>query len=293
MNVKRYQGQGMDLSDLPKVVQRACVASMHRTVSAYGEDTVDTQMTHDQVRLCEATAEYLYSEYTPLDNRYEKGSRLELEKYVTEAIEGAESQRERALAIMRFVRDMPLMKPSDERVGAKDSFSGGTEEAVIGKHSAMCNEQARVFCVMCQVADVPARYVGHYVGGHGVMEAYFDGGWAYFDNRGKYFLKSDGSFASTWDIICEPTLIDSQSEKVRGEIVEGVDYSTTRIYFSPVEVTVITNYFVWESDRFGFRQLANTDERKARVMEVRKEFPEELSHENVLLMLDGKKDWPR
>ena len=329
MDMNRRRGRDMDVSDLPEVVQHACRASIRRTLTFYGEDTVDSQMTHDQVRLCGATAEYVYDGYTPLKVGYQAGTRPELEGFAAEALgassplkkstkqidvaqapspvrssaqpraagphfqrAGRAGERERVLSILRFVRDIPTRRPGGRQAGVSDLFHGGTEEEVIKKCSGMCNEQARVFCVLCQVAGIPSRYVGHYVGGHGVSEAFVEGRWAYFDIRGKYFLKPDGTLASTWDLVRDPSLIDSQPPEVRADILDGYDLQSTRRYFSPVEVTVLTNYFAWERGRYGFGWIWNTPELQARVAEVRKEFPEALSAENVLLMLDGKKAWP-
>ncbi len=173
-----------------------------------------------------------------------------------------------------------------------DPFHGGIEEEVIKKGSSMCNEQSRVFCCLCQVAGIPARYVGHHVGGHGVSEAFVEGAWAYFDNRGKYFLKPDGSLASTWEIWNDLSLIDAQSVSVRADIRPGVTYEPTRVYFSRVEVTSIMNYCVWENARYDYSWVWNTPELRARVVEVRKEFPAELSAENILAMVRGEKPWP-
>lgn len=282
----------MDLSDLPQLVQRAYTASIHRTVAFYGEDLVDSQMTHDQVRLCEATADYVYSRYTPLELKYQRGQRPELEKLVARLTVGKTSERERALAVMRCVRDLYKGVPADRAQGASDLFHGGLEEEVIKKNSSMCCEQSRVFCVLCQVAGIPARYIGHYVGGHGVSEAYVEGAWAYFDNRGKYFVKPDGKLASAWDLIRDPSLIERQSPKMTAEFRPGYDYEPTRRYFAPVEVTVAINYFVWDWARFGYDWIWNTPALQERIRIVRKEFPEELSAANVLAMVRGERPWP-
>ncbi|HUW56287.1 MAG TPA: transglutaminase-like domain-containing protein [Planctomycetota bacterium] len=292
MDLKRYEGHDMFLDDLPEVVRRAWRASIHRTMTFYGEDTVDGQMSHDRFRLCEATADYLYSEHTPLEIGYERGTRPELEKHVETILKGVVGEREKVIAILRFVRDLHWFRPDAATKGVADLFHGGTEEEVIKKGSNMCNEQSRVFCVLCQVAGIPARYVGHSVGGHGVSEARVEGGWAYFDNRGKYFVKDDGTLASAWDLIQDPGLIDRQTPEVQADIREGYDYEGTRRYFSPVEITCVTNYFVWERERYGFAWIWNTPELRERVAEVRKEFPEELSAESVLSMLRGERPWP-
>ena len=293
MDLKRYQGHDMFLDDLPEVVRRAWRASIHRTMTFYGEETVDGQMSHDRFRLCDETADYLYSEHTPLENRYERGTRPELEQHVARILDGVTGERERVLAVLRFVRDLHRLRPGAGTKGAADPFHGGTEEEVIKKGSNMCNEQARVFCALCQVAGIPARYLGHSVGGHGVNEIYLEGGWAYFDNRGKYFVKDDGTLAGAWDLIRDPGIIDRQPPEVTAELREGCDYQGTRRYHAPVEITCVTNYFIWERDRYGFGWIWNTPELQQRVMEVRKEFPKELSGDNVLAMLSGEKSWPK
>ncbi|HUV38392.1 MAG TPA: transglutaminase-like domain-containing protein [Planctomycetota bacterium] len=292
MDLKRYRGHDMFLDDLPGVVRRAWKASIHRTMTFYGEDTVDGQTSHEWVRLCEATAEDLYGEYTPQEIACKQGSRPELERFVEAATAGAHSERDRAVGIMRFVRDLHTLRPDTGTKGTDDLFHGGTEEEVIKKGSNMCNEQARVFCALCQVAGIPARYVGHVVGGHGVMEAFVEGSWVYFDNRGKYFVKHDGTLASTWDLVRNPGIIDRQPPAVTAELRKGYDYSGTRRYFSRVEVTCLSNYFIRDRSRYSYGWIWNTPELRARVAEVRKEFPAELGAESVLAMIRGEKEWP-
>ena len=291
MNIKRYAGPKMFLGDLPEIVRVAYAASMHRTVSFYG-DTVDTQMTLGRTRLCEATADYLYTKHTPLKILYKRGMRPELEKTVARILKGKRSERARVLALLRFVRDLYTLYPEVRAKGELDSFHGGLEEEVIKKGSSMCNEQSRVFCCLCQVAGIPARYVGHHVGGHGVMEAFVEGAWAYFDNRGKYFLKSNGKLASAWEIRNDLSLIDSQPDEVKADVRPGVSDDTTRVYFSRVEITSVMNYFVWDCAKYDFGWIWNTPDLRARIIEVRKEFPAELSHVNILAMVRGEKPWP-
>jgi len=233
MMLSRYSGPKMYLGDQPEIVQRAFKASLHRTTTFYG-GTVDTQMTYDRFRLCEATADYLYSKHTPRKIEYRRGTRPELEQFAAQATKGKRDERERVLGILRFVRDLHEMRPGAGDKGALDPFHGGREEEVIKKGSNMCNEQSRVFCCLCQVAGIPARYVGHHVGGHGVSEAYVDGAWAYFDNRGKYFEKRDGSLASTWEVWQNTSLIRSQPKSVQADVRAGVGYDTSLVYFSQV-----------------------------------------------------------
>jgi hypothetical protein len=292
MRIKDYAGQGKHIADLPEIVQRAYHAWHTRVLAYYGQDSVDYQITLNEIRLCEATAEHVYSKFTPTKLKYKRGSRPELEKVLDKVLAGATGERERVLAIFRFVRDLYKGKPAGfDTVG--DAFHGGTEEEVIKKFSRMCNEQSRVFCVLCQIAGIPARYIGHHIGGHATNEAFVEGRWAYFDNRGKYFVKPDGTLASAWEVWRDLSIIDRQPPEVRREICPDVDYLPTRRYFAPIELIVVSNYFAWDRAKYGYGWIWNTPELRANVTEARKEWPEELSHENVHAMIRGEKPWPK
>jgi len=71
----------------------------------YGE-TVDFQLRRQQVLLCPQTVDYLYSRFTPTTVRYPKGSRPELERVVAEVTKSCVSDRDKAIALMRYCRDL-------------------------------------------------------------------------------------------------------------------------------------------------------------------------------------------
>ena len=293
MDVRKYTGKNLYVGDLPELVQRGYRASVKGSLTYYG-DSVDAQMIDDQVRLCEATADYLYAEHTPLDLRYERGTRPGLEDIVDGTLDGVKGERERLLALMRFVRDIYQLRPIGEKTASGDPFGGGTEEEVIKKGSSMCNEQGRVLCVLCQIAGIPARYVGHYIDHHGLAECYVEGGWAYVDIEGRYFLKPDGSLAGTWDLKQDPDLITSQSKEVLAEFRKGKGFDLARSIreFSPVEVTVITNYVVWDFHRYNYDWIWHTSETLNACRETADEFPDELSHKDLLAMARGEQPLP-
>ena len=118
--------------------------------------------------------------------------------------------------------------------------------------------------VLCQVAGLPARYVGHHIGGHGVTEVNIDGRWVYYDIRGKFFIKEDGKLASTWEIWQDPAIIDRQADWVTREVhpkyrPNGDPYLITRrSFFNPKECTGITNYYVWEAEKGDVIHFYNT-----------------------------------
>ena len=207
----------------------------------------------NQLYLCEATAGYIYSDYTPTTVEYEKGSRPRLDETIEMLTTPQMSDFEKFLWLGRFVRDLP-----NRHGWSPMPFTGGTEEELIEKAPAMCNEQARLLVILCQVAGLPARYVGHHIGGHGVTEIYIDGSWAYYDIRGKFFLKEDKKLASTWEIRQDPAIIDRQPDWVKREVhpkyrPNGDHYLITRTaFFSPQECTGITNYFVKDFEKYNY-----------------------------------------
>jgi hypothetical protein len=207
----------------------------------------------EQLYLTPETAEYIYSDYTPLELKYERGSRPKLDETVDMLTMPEMSEFEKFLWLARFVRDLP-----DKRNWEPVEFTGGTEEELIEKGVQMCNEQARLMVVLCQVAGLPARYVGHHIGGHGVTEVYIDGKWAYYDIRGKFFFDAEEKLASTWEIWQNPAVIDRQPDWVAREVhpryrPNGDPYLTTRkSFFNPKECTGITNYYVWDAEEYDF-----------------------------------------
>ncbi len=211
----------------------------------------------DAIRLCDATAGELYSSYTPLDVQYERGSRPVLEQVVAERTDEAMSEREKLLALLGFVRDLP-----DQPREIPDDFGGGTEEQVIQKSDNYCGEQARLMAHLCQIAALPARRVVHYLNflpdgslcdGHALTEVYVEGGWAYADIRGIVIEWPDGHLASTYDLMMFPEIIANQPDHIVGQIREGYDLAGTRSRFvSPRNINALSNYFISQADRYDY-----------------------------------------
>jgi len=229
------------------------------SMTIYPRGTVDYQFFLDAVVLTPETAGALYAQFTPLVQPYAPGTRPFLEAIVREVTAGYASQRELALALLDWCRDIPFRSPPP----GGTPFHGGTEEEVIRKSSDMCNEKARVLGILAQIAGIPSRYVGHMVPiwdydderqntGHGVNELYLEGQWAYFDTSGKYYLKPDGRMASTWDLIEDPSLIDRQSADVLRHLRKGQDQSNTSRYFSSTTVHIVVNYLAKDHPRYDY-----------------------------------------
>jgi hypothetical protein len=205
-----------------------------------------------QIYLCAETADYIYTDFSPTNANYRRGSRPYLEQVVDGMGIAGLFDFEKFLWLSRFVRDLP-----GERCWADDIFSGGTEENLIRKRVKVCNEQARLLVTLCQVAGLPARYIGHHIGGHGVTEVYVDGAWGYHDIRGRFFLKLDGRMASTWEIWQDRSIIRRQPDWVRREVhpryAQGDPYLTTETrYFNPKECIGVVNYLIADHARFDY-----------------------------------------
>ena len=222
--------------------------------------TADDVVFHrEAVTLCEATGQYLYTEYTPLTLRYERGSRPVLEAVVAGVTRDEMTDREKALALLAWIRDLHKLQPP-----AKEKCFCGTEEEIIEGRGDNCANQARVLAVLAQIAGLPARIALHYGGpdhrgeiesGHAVNEVYLEGRWAYFDARGRYFEWPNGRIASALDLMRFPELTDDQPPHVRAMIREGYDAAGSRTFFTGRRVTRVCNYFVWESSRYIYRKI--------------------------------------
>ncbi|MEA1997204.1 MAG: transglutaminase-like domain-containing protein [Gemmatimonadota bacterium] len=238
-----------------------------RKVKLFFREGVDGVTPDDQVILCKATADYLYSRYTPTRVKYRASSRPFLEKIVREVTSGLSSDREIIFALMRYVRDL---SPNPER---QNLFVGGTEEEIIRKRAWVCNEKARALIILWQVAGFPSRFVGHHIGGHATTEVYFNGKWAYFDVRGKYFFLPDGSLANTWEIWNDPSLLTSQKPEVYLDMAPGYNLDKSLMYFHTREVTGINNYFVSEAHQYDYSWEIDKDwAGKSGYMRIQKDY---------------------
>ena len=245
-DLKPYQGRDSYVRIDGELRQKMFLAVFDEIQRLYG-GTVDGQLHEEVVLLCPQTADFLYSEFTPTRVSYQKGSRPVLEAKAGDLTRGLDADRQKVLALLRFVRDLYKGSPDS----AQPPLQGGTEEELIQSNPRLCESQSRVLAALCQVAGFPSRRVGHFIGGHAVTEVFFEDKWAYVDIRGIYFLKPDGRFASTWEVWQNPEWIESQSEEVKRDRLPDGDpriddiyrwQDTPGKYFHPSEVTTIMNY---------------------------------------------------
>ncbi len=239
---------------------------LERVLGFYGDDGgVDVQIIAGQLALTEETQEYVYDgDFTPTDIPYLPGSRPLLEKTLNDVVKPAMSDQEKALAIMRRCRD------NRDRGLKGGNWTGGSEEELLKRGAIMCNEISRVFACLCQIAGLRARVMCAHISGHMMSEVEVDGKWWWIDSmQGCYCFTDDGSPASTWDLLQDPTLFERQSKEqlkdcrptapFTGDFPEARELSVAfrmvknrDCYFHPKEAIAIGNYLVWEKDTYTF-----------------------------------------
>lgn len=239
----------------------------------YGE-AVEYQLRREAVVLCPQTADFLYGEeFTPREARYVRGSRPQLEKTVNEITEGMDSEREKALAIMRFCRDLH----KERKLSWDQSIFGGTEEQLIARGEILCETVSRLAVALWEVAGLPGRIILHVGGGHYTAEVQVEGRWAYMDPRfGIYFLNSEGEFASLWEIWHQPGIIHEQSEEVKSEVVEYSTWeervSRCERFFDPREINMLINYSLADSSGYSYSLRSHHEAKEAGLSVINNEY---------------------
>ena len=138
------------------------------------------------------TAEYLYSEYTPLEVGYKKGTLPGYEALAAKYTAGLKTDTEKGVSLLmnalftscRHPTMPPLGEsvPPDRNLGDEDLLASGT---------GWCNEQARVFIRLCQVSGMQARMIHLFGQNHTVAEFHADGKWAVVDATNLSVAKGD------------------------------------------------------------------------------------------------------
>ena len=205
---------------------------------AHAQGSVDRVLVARMIRICLETAEYLYTAYTPIEVKYQKGSRPELERYVNDAVTGCKSDEDRIRNIASFCSRLSIKV---ENQPLDDIIFGGTEEEIIQRGSDFCTDIARVGCTLCQVAGIPARIVfladtAQAYSGHVLIEAYRNEFWGTVDtSTNVIYQHPDGKSATTWDLMNNPRLIEAHQRS-------NAIYTNAGQFRS----TAISNYFIWK-----------------------------------------------
>jgi len=133
------------------------------------------------------TAEYLYRQYSPTRVAYPGGTLLRYEKLVARHTAKLNSDREKALALLTRAMPEAILHPSIPPYGPDCPPNRAmSDEDLLKSQTGWCNEQARVFVRLCQVAGIPARMIFLFYSdrksGHVVAEFYAEGRWSMVDS---------------------------------------------------------------------------------------------------------------
>ena len=187
-------------SDLAAYTGKGFPGTLDQAIADCPVAEPDLSQTQGMVRLCDATRDVLYEGgYSPTAVRYTPGTRPRLEAIV-EGFSGSDADRvEQA---RQWVADH-VVHP--HFVGPLRPDRGMTEEQLIDSGTGWCNEQSRVFILLCEVMGIPARlcFVFHanLRSGHTCTEVYLDGRWAFCDvTFGVMIRLPDGRWATGGDL---------------------------------------------------------------------------------------------
>jgi len=174
----------MDKLDLTPFLARGFSAKADSLIANIPVEGIDKYHTYSQIRLAPETSEYLYNEYTPATVKYYKGSRPDLERILENIhIENLNSGKEKIMAIMKWV----AMNIKHARYAGSETPGNRalSEEELISSGWGWCNEKARIFVSMAQIAGFPARMCSLFhldkTHGHMTSEVYVDSKWAFTD----------------------------------------------------------------------------------------------------------------
>ncbi len=202
------------------------------------------------------TAKYLYSDYTPLTTAYRRGTLPALEKMVARYAPDAMPPRARAIALLTKAMPKTILHPSIPPLARHCAFDRNLpDERLAASKTGWCNEQARIFVRLCQIAGIPARMVflfySNKTGGHVVSEFYADGHWSMADSSWCcVFPDEDGHLMSAAE--CH----EEGARKLRA----GTAYHQ-RI---KVVLTGTDEWLVGES----FADMTDPEKRKAKILEA-------------------------
>lgn len=247
--IERYKGRNIG-ERLIGTARELYLNNLDYMHEAFG-DNVEYERHADQVLYCAQTRDWLYTQ-APGKPVYAVGSRPVLEQAVKEACKDCTTDREKAIALMVYIRD--LKKKSD----GYDYFYGGTEEELIKKGERYCERVSRLMDALCEIAGLPARTVWHLSGGHLTNEVYIDGNWAYIDPRfGLFYINQEGRMLSVEEIVADPDVIFRQpewvyeygSEEYTKEFMQQQNYD---YYLAKREIQMYSVYSLADAHRYHY-----------------------------------------
>ena len=257
MNIEDYKGKNI-IDRLGSETLKTLFLAGQRNMELSFGDNVDTQRFQDEILYCGETHGYLYNSPPPAP-RYERGTRPILEQVVEEVTRGLATNREKALALMVYTKDLK------KKSGNRDYFYGGTEEELIKKGEKYCERLARLMVALCEIANIPARTIHHVVGGHMTTEVYIESGWAYMDARhALLYVDENDKILSVREILDNRDIIFSQPKWVYDIASKEFPFEKRQkmnayCFFCPGEIQLYAEYHLGDADRYNFEWMPSTE----------------------------------
>lgn len=263
-SIAQYTGRYPRVDD--PLIRAAYLFDVKVSERFYPPGTADWDQKATQVVLNEETAEYLYSRFTPLTTSYETGSRPVLERILARILAPGMGDREKLFAILRyclhdFQKEYPNILPRHTII------LNALEEELLKFNGGHCEDRARLIICLTQMAGLPSRFVASasywdplndytLVGGHAMVEICVDRRWAYFDSlRDFHCVLPDGRFASLWDIVSRPEIVETQPpatyaacKATREWFIKYRDENLSR-----KQIITLTNYSVMDYKRYDWK----------------------------------------
>jgi hypothetical protein len=173
---------------------------------------IDLWQALNYIRLEDVSLEFIYNRYTSATVGYEKGARPKLEKIVESCARKSPNEFELISKLAGYVTAKVQWAGYYEHEQGRELAAnrGLSEEELIRSGYGWCNEQARLFCALAQVARFPARIVFASTpegdSGHVVSEVLTSRGWMLVDQSFGHCFIHQGRPANAWEITQHPRL---------------------------------------------------------------------------------------
>jgi hypothetical protein len=222
--------------------------------------SVDRVGIEHMIRLCEASAGFLYSDYTPTAVRYRPGCRPHLETVRDEIFGDVTDVEKRVRRLARFCR---CLGARAGETPIEQMRFGGREEQIIQRGSDWCTDVSRVACALLQTGGIPARIVfqanaDRPYSGHVIVEAFRNGSWGAVDPTcNVVYRHPDGRPASVWELMNAPDLLQSHYRNA------GTAYTNPAQF----ALSALVNYDIADADHYRY-DVVPLNEYSRRVLEL-------------------------
>lgn len=271
MNIEDYKGiniLNVLKTDAKKGVYQANWDQLYKN---YG-DNVEWQRLREQVYLCDATREYLYSK--PDKVRYVKGTRPVIDAIVEYVTKNSSNDRDKVLSLLLYGRDLYLTHGKH----IPYSFYGGTEEQLIEKGENLCECMGRLMVSLCEAAGYPGRIVMHVVNGHITCEIYLEDKWCFFDPRfAVFYVDKDNRILSIEEIMAKRSVVFEQPEWVRNYVSAQTNYDAMaqknyNQFMHPNEIQCYCDYSLMDYNLYTFNTVLDNIPEKTGIREAQSRY---------------------